>query len=413
VIIGQSTTISSINNDTAYSLPMSVMVSDANGSPVSGAIVTLNLWPTRYRTGCWVKIGDDWVIADCGADCDHYVVYTEFFPNEDDFYQIGDDRYRNLILDEGEDLGPGPTPSADHADGELTPPLSAAGSVPATVTTDENGIGTFNLTYLKTSTPWLEVEITASTVVSGTENIGTYKMVLPWMKGEESSLANSPFNYQIEIPNRVPTDISLDSTSVDEGEAVGTEVGVFSTEDQDGLCDRYTYSLVSGTGDTDNASFAIDNYDGALLTAEVFDRETQATCSIRVHVDDGEGGTHEERFEITVADINDETPVVNDQIFSIAENSPNTTSVGFVVATDADDSAPNNTLSYLITGGTGQTAFAIDANTGEITVADSAQLDYETTTSFTLDIEVSDGGTPGLSDTAVITINLTNVLDPT
>ncbi|WP_236615673.1 beta strand repeat-containing protein [Rhodopirellula europaea] len=101
---------------------------------------------------------------------------------------------------------------------------------------------------------------------------------------------------------------------------------------------------------------------------------------------------------------NDNAPVATDDTLSIAENSPNATSVGFVSATDAD--LPADTLTYTVTGGTGSTAFAVDPATGEITVADSAQLDFETTPSFTLDVEVEDSS--GNTDTATVTINLTD-----
>ena len=101
-------------------------------------------------------------------------------------------------------------------------------------------------------------------------------------------------------------------------------------------------------------------------------------------------------------------PVVADQAFDVDENASNGTSVGTVAASDANT---GDTLSYAITGGTGQTAFAINSSTGEITVADSAQLDYETTTSFTLTVQVTDDGTPARSDTATITIDLNNVAD--
>ena len=61
-----------------------------------------------------------------------------------------------------------------------------------------------------------------------------------------------------------------------------------------------------------------------------------------------------------------------------------------------------------MTGGSGQTVFAVSA-AGVITVTNSAALNFETTPSFTLNLIVTDNGTPILSDAAVITINLTNV----
>ena len=74
--------------------------------------------------------------------------------------------------------------------------------------------------------------------------------------------------------------------------------------------------------------------------------------------------------------------VVDKQTFSVPENSANGTVVGTIVVTDPD---AGDTRSFAVTGGTGQTAFAVSASTGVITVADRAQLDFETRPSFTLD----------------------------
>ena len=110
-------------------------------------------------------------------------------------------------------------------------------------------------------------------------------------------------------------------------------------------------------------------------------------------------------FTFHVTAVND-APAVNDQTFSVTENSAIGTVVGMILATDVD---ANTTLAYAVTGGTGQAAFAVNPATGEITVANQALLDFEATPSVTLNITVSDSGAPQLSDTAVITINLTNV----
>jgi len=94
-------------------------------------------------------------------------------------------------------------------------------------------------------------------------------------------------------------------------------------------------------------------------------------------------------------------PTVSDQSFSIEEDAPNGTVVGTVVATDPDQ---GDTLAYAITAGNTDGAFAIDTATGEVTVANSAALDYETNPSFSLTVEVTDAG--GLSDTATVTVNV-------
>ena len=162
VIIGRSTHAASIAGDTAYSLPMSVLVADPAGNPVSGTVVSLNVWPIYYNTGY--------------NDEEDGPTITGTYLNED--------INRNLILDALEDI---------NGDGSLTPPNAAAGALPATVETDENGVATFDLVYLKQSAVWIADEITATTVVSGTETSSTLVFILPYEPSDEPYLPHSPY----------------------------------------------------------------------------------------------------------------------------------------------------------------------------------------------------------------------------
>jgi hypothetical protein len=198
VVIGQSTTIFSINGDTAYQLPMSVLVSDSNGNPIVGEVVSLNVWPLQYTTGGWS--GSD----PCGPVYDGDPLDPlSWYNNEDDAHP-GSAYYRNLILDDDDMVTPPAAPSEDggdtpvdpgHGDGQLTPPLSAAGTLPATVITDENGVGTFNLVYVKSSAAWIKDQVTATVVVSGTETTGTFTFILPYAENDACNLAPSPYNF--------------------------------------------------------------------------------------------------------------------------------------------------------------------------------------------------------------------------
>ena len=69
---------------------------------------------------------------------------------------------------------------------------------------------------------------------------------------------------------------------------------------------------------------------------------------------------------------------------------------------------PAATLTFSITGGNTNGAFAIDPASGALRVGNAAMLDYETTPVFTLTINVSDGA---LSDSKTVTINLVNSND--
>src|SRR5581483_11844743 len=57
--------------------------------------------------------------------------------------------------------------------------------------------------------------------------------------------------------NDQPTDIQLSNAKVAENLAAGAPVGTFSSTDQDVPTQTFTYTLVSGTGSDDNASFQI------------------------------------------------------------------------------------------------------------------------------------------------------------
>ena len=72
-------------------------------------------------------------------------------------------------------------------------------------------------------------------------------------------------------PNRTPTDITVSTSSVTENGVVGTVVGTLSTSDPD-AGNTFTYSLVTGTGSTDNASFTIVG--NQLRAAAAFDFES-------------------------------------------------------------------------------------------------------------------------------------------
>jgi len=108
-------------------------------------------------------------------------------------------------------------------------------------------------------------------------------------------------------PNNAPTGLALSAATVAENEAAGTVVGTFSTTDDD-TGDMHAYTLVSGTGDTDNVSFTIDGE--TLKTAASFDYETKSSYSIRVKTDDGNGGTFQQTFTITVTDDTSDNPQV-------------------------------------------------------------------------------------------------------
>ena len=193
VTIGQSTTIQDTNNSTTYVLPMSVLVADSNGNLVANATVSLSTWPIAFNVG--------------GAICAGTAANGQL--NQPGAFFYNEDINENLIRDtsNGEStaglrtlyaapIGTSPT-SQKSTSGPLTPPNSAAGTLPATVTTGANGVATFNLTYLKSNAGYIYDRIRARTLVQGTETIGEVEFKLGYLAsdvGSPCTLAPTPFN---------------------------------------------------------------------------------------------------------------------------------------------------------------------------------------------------------------------------
>jgi VCBS repeat-containing protein len=144
------------------------------------------------------------------------------------------------------------------------------------------------------------------------------------------------------------------------------------------------------------------NPDGSFSYAPQAD--TCGTDQFTYRASDGQAQSAVAIATLQVACVND-APVAATATFGVAENRAVATVVGTVSASDPD---AGDTLSYAITAGNGSGAFAISGS-GQITVANAAPLDFETTPQFVLTVMVSDNGSPMLSDTAQITINLSNV----
>ena len=90
---------------------------------------------------------------------------------------------------------------------------------------------------------------------------------------------------------------------------------------------------------------------------------------------------------------------------SVDENTATATNIGAAVAaTDAD----SDTLVYGLTG-TDASSFSIDSSSGQLKT--SASLDFETDSSYSVDVTVHDGkdGIGGLSDTLTFTVTVTDV----
>ncbi|MEL7333334.1 MAG: cadherin domain-containing protein, partial [Cyanobacteria bacterium J06560_2] len=134
------------------------------------------------------------------------------------------------------------------------------------------------------------------------------------------------------------------------------------------------------------------------------DFESGSLINLDLQATDSANLTSTAVFSFNLSDINEAPEFDNaNNSFTIAEHSAIGTSIGVANATDQD---ADNSLSYSIVGGNDASIFAIDSATGNITVANAAQLDYESQTSHSLTVRATDQD--GLLQDTSVTINLTD-----
>src|SRR5574344_1949189 len=168
---------------------------------------------------------------------------------------------------------------------------------------------------------------------------------------------------------------------------------------------KLTYSAVGG----DTAWFSVSSSGKiSVKTGTNLDFESHnPVYVINVSVSDGVGGSAVSKVTITVTDVN-EAPSIADAKTLVEENLGAGTVIGTFAGTDPDTkNAAYGTLKYTIVSGNGAGDFAIDPATGVVTT--TRALDYETTPSYTLKIEASDGS---LADTATVAVEVVDVNEP-
>jgi ELWxxDGT repeat protein len=111
-----------------------------------------------------------------------------------------------------------------------------------------------------------------------------------WQSGGEGYGNNELFSIDI---NNAPTDIALSVSNFDENIPANSVVGNFTSADPD-TANTFTYSLVAGSGSTDNSAFTIAGNQLQINASPDF--ETKSTYNIRVRSTDQGGLSFEQRI---------------------------------------------------------------------------------------------------------------------
>jgi hypothetical protein len=187
----------------------------------------------------------------------------------------------------------------------------------------------------------------------------------------------------MKLPPESPTDILLSNSFIYENQPINTVIGTFSSIDPN-AGDTFTYSLVSGEGDTGNGSFNI--LGNQLRSWIVFEYEYQNSYSIRIRTTDQSGLFFEKVFIITIAFLNESPTDILLSNNVLYEDQPINTVIGTLSSTD-----PNvyDTFTYSLVSGAGDTGNGSFNISGNI-LSSSAVFDYETQNSYSIRVRTTD-----------------------
>lgn len=193
------------------------------------------------------------------------------------------------------------------------------------------------------------------------------------------------------------------SVTIDENPTEGQSIGKVTGKASEG---EISFNL---TTQTPEGAMSIDTKTGELKVkdASLFDFETYTSITGVAIV---KSGTISKEANITVKinDVDDNEvvnrpPVINAQTFTAKEDIKDDVVIGSMVATDPESEA----LTFTLTQNSNDLFELTD--TGELSLVTDKKLDFETTISHTLIVEVSDGKN---KVNAEITITVENIAEP-
>ena len=167
----------------------------------------------------------------------------------------------------------------------FTAPASDGGSAITGYTATSSPGG---LTGTGTSSP-----ITVSGLATGT----SYTFTVTATNAVGTGAASAASNAVLITSNLTPTNLTLLGSVIAEGNAANATVGTLSATDPD-AADTHTFTLVSGTGSTDNGSFTIAGNE--LRITPVTNAGTKSSYAVRVRATDAGGLFFEKAFTVRV-----------------------------------------------------------------------------------------------------------------
>ena len=294
------------------------------------------------------------------------------------------------------DVNEAPTALALQA--SAVPENAAAGTAVGTLSTSDPDQGDTHTYTLVDGTEVFSID-GATVRVAGPIDFETDESLSFTVRVTDAGGATFEETFTVEVENENDNAPRAEEQrfQVSESATAGTFVGRVAAQDADG--DLLAFALASSDA---SGPFEIEA-DGGLRVrdASQLDYEVRQSHLLAVGVSDGTFTTTV-AIEIAVLDENDTPPALEDAHWVVSETAPAGTVVGTLAATDAD-----GTLSFGITGGNAAGIFAVDAASGEISVADASALDFEIARAHRLQV-VADDGTQSARATVFIAVKNEN-----
>ncbi|NXG25463.1 CDHR2 protein, partial [Grallaria varia] len=225
----------------------------------------------------------------------------------------------------------------------------------------------------------------------------------------------------LDYNDKAPIIIGSYFISVQEGQNVSTQIQAIDNDEPDNCNSILGFRILPGPFSN---NFTIDADTGEMHSKEPLDCEAvedergRMVVTVEVY-DHGEPQQSTQvNVTITVGDLNDNVPIFLNQSyeFSVFEDSRGS-SVGEVIATDADRTEINSRISFLLQRASGSTNFLISSSrlgpgnySGELTVETS--LDYDTLQPkfFSLEVVAENTAADNVGDTASTSV-VVHILD--
>ena len=239
-----------------------------------------------------------------------------------------------------------------------------------------------------TDSPNFEVKSSYSILVQGQDQAGT-----TFQKNFTISVRDLP---------ETPTNLVLSSNSIKENSASNAQIGTLNASDPD-VGSLLTFALVTGSGSTDNASFAIVG--NKLNAKSSYNFESKSSYLIRVRATDQTNRFVENTFTISIEDVNEAPTGIEITKSTVDENKPAGSTVGIFNTVDPDF---GETFAYSLvpTATTGDNAkFTIVGNE----LRTNEKFNFEGKASYQLTIRSQDS--KGASFEIPLTVRVNDILE--